>query len=206
MIHIIKLRPLGYCPARNVSTMLVHQVHVISRFITATDIVSFILAITEIRSAFHQTMSSTLYQLGHAFIDVSLHKLVGGSADTRKHIARILNWCNSCKIWSWRVHWSSQRRGMLTSEVYLCQDVLGRHSLGSNLREHPLRGLEHVARVLGDEGCVVVEREPSGRVPGAGQLVLGQAPVVIFAHGLQDLARAPVLRRAVRLVRVDLNV
>jgi len=65
MIHIIEPRPLGYCPARNVSTMLVHQVHVISRHITATDIVSTILAITEIRSAFHQTMSSTLYQLGH---------------------------------------------------------------------------------------------------------------------------------------------
>ena len=68
MIHIIEPRPLGYCPARNVSTMLVHQVHVISRHITATDIVSTILAITEIRSAFHQIMSSTLYQLGHAFI------------------------------------------------------------------------------------------------------------------------------------------
>ena len=69
MIHIIEPRPLGYCPARNVSTMLVHQVHVISRHITATDIVSTILAITEIRSAFQQTMSSTLYQLGHDFID-----------------------------------------------------------------------------------------------------------------------------------------
>ena len=67
MVHIIEPRPLGYCPARNVSTMLVHQVHVISRHITATDIVSTILAITEIRSAFHQTMSSTLYQLGYAF-------------------------------------------------------------------------------------------------------------------------------------------
>ena len=69
MIHIIEPRPLGYCPARNVSTMLVHQVHVISRHITATDIVSTILAITEIQSAFHQTMSITLYQLGHDFID-----------------------------------------------------------------------------------------------------------------------------------------
>ena len=72
MVYISNLRPLGYCPARNVSTMLVHQVHVISRHITATDIVSTILAITEIRSAFHQTMSSTLYQLGHAFIDKNL--------------------------------------------------------------------------------------------------------------------------------------
>ena len=72
MIHIIEPRPLGYCPARNVSTMLVHQVHVISRHITATDIVSTILAITEIRSAFHQTMSITLYQLGHDFIDKNL--------------------------------------------------------------------------------------------------------------------------------------
>ena len=26
MIHTIEPRPLGYCPARNVSTMLVHQV------------------------------------------------------------------------------------------------------------------------------------------------------------------------------------
>ena len=49
--------------------MLVHQVHVISRHITATEVVSTILAITEIRSAFHQTMSSTLYQLGHACIE-----------------------------------------------------------------------------------------------------------------------------------------
>ena len=72
MVHIIKPRPLGYCPARNVSTMLVHQVHIISRHITATDIVSTILAITEIRSAFHQTMSITLYQLGHDFIDKNL--------------------------------------------------------------------------------------------------------------------------------------
>ena len=69
---MIKPGPLGYCSARNVSTMLVHQVHVIGRHITATDIVSTIFAITEIRSAFHQTMSSTLYQLGHAFIDENL--------------------------------------------------------------------------------------------------------------------------------------
>ena len=72
MIHIIVPRPLGYCPARNVSTMLVHQVHIISRHITATDIVSTILTITEILSAFYQTMSITLYQLGHDFIDKNL--------------------------------------------------------------------------------------------------------------------------------------
>ena len=53
--------------------MMVHQVHISSRhIITATDIVSTILDITEIRTAFHQTMSSTLYQLGHAFIDKNL--------------------------------------------------------------------------------------------------------------------------------------
>ena len=33
MIYISNLKPLGYCPAINVSTMLVHQVHVISRHI-----------------------------------------------------------------------------------------------------------------------------------------------------------------------------
>ena len=68
LIHIIQPRPLGYCPARNISTMLVHQVHIISRHISANDIVSTFLAITKIWSAFHQTMSSMLYQLGHAYM------------------------------------------------------------------------------------------------------------------------------------------
>ena len=68
-------RPLGYCTARNVSTMLVNQVHVMRRHITFTDIVSPILAITEIQSTFQQTMSSMLYQLGHAFIDKNLSEL-----------------------------------------------------------------------------------------------------------------------------------
>ena len=66
MIYIIEPRPSGYWPARYVSTVLVHQVHIISRNITSTDIISTIL------SAFHHTMSITLYQLGHAFIDKNL--------------------------------------------------------------------------------------------------------------------------------------
>lgn len=79
MVNIIKPRPLGYCPARNVSAMLVHQVHIFSRHITATDIVSTILTITEIRSAFHQTMSIRLYQLGHDFIDKNLSQPTSSS-------------------------------------------------------------------------------------------------------------------------------